>query len=305
METHVMRDYELPVYPPTGHGNMYRWYLGFYPESALHHGSRAMAAAELFRSSAKEAYHYAAVESLQITGKQRLREAGESAAGCFREGPGSKRLANEYFYFYCTSIPQAFTAALDLWPLDKNVPEWKASIKAIADQLLCTAKQNPFRRIPGIWYTEGHEAYASTGMGAHHSGSPGLLPAGNLPESGEPVMADYYNFCYNLDLIAGARFLIKAAKFFDKEEYRALAQEQIDWIMGVNPWDASNIEGVGYNHPHRGIFGEFFPPIPQIPGAVYVGFTDRSFDPALYGNENEYDMPMVGWLLPLLTEINV
>lgn len=64
------------------------------------------------------------------------------------------------------------------------------------------------------------------------------------------------------------------------------------------------IEGVGYNQPLRGLFGEFFPPTPQIPGAVSIGFQFRSFDPNLYGNcgSNEYDMPVVGNVLWLMAE---
>jgi hypothetical protein len=302
METHPMRDYDLPIYPPLGHGNMNRWYFGFYPESALHHGSRAIAAAELFRSTAKEDYQSAAIKSLEITGHLRLKDAGEEAAGCFRESQDSMRLANEYVYFYCTTIPQAFAAAVELWPDHKDASIWKETVKAIANQLLVTGNRNPFRRIPGIWYTAGHEAYAASGIGSH-SNSPGLIFAGKFPGTEDHIMADNFNFCYNLDLIAGARFLIKAAAHLGNDEYKVLAQKQIDWLMGTNPWDASNIEGVGYNHPHRGIFGEFFPPVPQIPGAVYTGLSGDSFNPGSYGLNNEYDMPMVGWLLPLLTEI--
>ncbi|MDR0655380.1 MAG: glycoside hydrolase family 9 protein [Treponema sp.] len=303
LETHSLRDYELPIYPPLGHGGMHRWYLGFYPDSALHYGSRAMAAAELFRATADEYYHLVAVESLRRVGELRLSGTGEGSAGCFREGPGSKRLANEYVYFYSTTIPQSFVSAMELWPGDKDAFFWRENALAIGDQLLISGKQNPFQRVSGTWYTSGHEVYAATGIGGHSSPQ-GKFQTGSFPESGESVMADYFNFCYNLDLIANARFLIKAASCTGKPEYRAFAQDQIDWVMGVNPWDASNIEGVGYNQPHRGIFGEFFPPVPQIPGAVYTGLTEQSFNPSSYGLDNEYDMPMVGWLMPLLTEIN-
>ena len=65
---------------------------------------------------------------------------------------------------------------------------------------------------------------------------------------------------------------------------------------------ASAIEGVGYNHRLRGLFGEFFLPTPQIPGAVIVGLQPASFDPQQYGicGANEYDMPPAGpapWLM--------
>jgi hypothetical protein len=72
--------------------------------------------------------------------------------------------------------------------------------------------------------------------------------------------------------------------------------------MGCNPFDASAIEGVGYNQPLRGLFGEFFPPTPQIPGAVSLGLTAKSFDSESYGYANEYDMPVVGNVLWVMAE---
>jgi hypothetical protein len=104
--------------------------------------------------------------------------------------------------------------------------------------------------------------------------------------------------------MAQAIFLRKAAIILDRNEFIGIAQRQLDWILGSNPYDSSTVEGVGYNQPHRGMFGEFFPPTPQIPGAVSTGISAKSFDPNGYGLDNEYDMPMVGWLIWLMSDIN-
>ncbi|MBN2295146.1 MAG: hypothetical protein JXM70_22140, partial [Pirellulales bacterium] len=50
-----------------------------------------------------------------------------------------------------------------------------------------------------------------------------------------------------------------------------------------------------------GFYGEFFPPTPQIPGAVSTGITSESIL-SRSGFANEYDMPIVGWVLWLMTE---
>jgi hypothetical protein len=99
-------------------------------------------------------------------------------------------------------------------------------------------------------------------------------------------------------------FLNRAAEITGDKTFRAVAQRQLDWVMGCNPFDASAIEGVGYNQPLRAQFGEFFPPTPQIPGAVGIGFQYRSFDPNQYGHcgANEYDMPVVGNVLWVMAE---
>ena len=100
-----------------------------------------------------------------------------------------------------------------------------------------------------------------------------------------------------------ALFLNRAAEITGDQTYRTVAQRQLDWVMGCNPFDASAIEGVGYNQPLRGLYGEFFPPTPQIPGAVSIGLSPGSFSPETYGNgPNEYDMPVVGNVLWLMAD---
>ena len=86
-------------------------------------------------------------------------------------------------------------------------------------------------------------------------------------------------------------------------EFHHVAQRQIDWILGCNPYDRSSVEGVGYNQPQRGFYGEFFPPTPQIPGAVSTGMTSESIISQDSGFANEYDMPIVGLVLWLMTDL--
>ena len=53
--------------------------------------------------------------------------------------------------------------------------------------------------------------------------------------------------------------------------WAALAQRQLDWILGVNPFDASTMTGVGRNQPKQFVTGEFKPVTPLIDGAVMNG----------------------------------
>ena len=76
-----------------------------------------------------------------------------------------------------------------------------------------------------------------------------------------------------MSIMEAALFLNRAAEITGDKTCRTVAQRQLDWVMGCNPFDASAIEGVGYNQPLRGLFGEFFPPTPQIPGAVSIGLS--------------------------------
>ena len=108
----------------------------------------------------------------------------------------------------------------------------------------------------------------------------------------------YYSYTFVADHALTVQFLIKAADIFGRERTLPLAQRMLDFLIGYNPADVSEIEGVGYNQAQRALFGEFFPGQPQIPGGVFTDFTPtgQSFDN--YGVE--YDLPLAGGLLQAL-----
>ena len=62
------------------------------------------------------------------------------------------------------------------------------------------------------------------------------------------------------------------------------AQRQLNWILGVNPHNASTVEGIGHNHPQQFVNGnEFRPATPRLPGAVMNGIGGTVEDqPDLY-----------------------
>lgn len=94
-------------------------------------------------------------------------------------------------------------------------------------------------------------------------------------------------------------FLSRAAKIFSERKYLVAAQNALDTMLGVNPPDSSHIRGIGYNHVMHKAFGQFFPSTPFIPGAVPIGY--KSVD--AYNSFAEYDMPCVGNIMHLITEI--
>ena len=78
---------------------------------------------------------------------------------------------------------------------------------------------------------------------------------------------------------AHALYLAECATLFDRPDFRPWAQRSFDWVLGVNPWNESYVEGIGQNQRQRPVFGQFYPSTPQIPGAV------------LHVCHGEYDMP--------------
>jgi hypothetical protein len=105
--------------------------------------------------------------------------------------------------------------------------------------------------------------------------------------------------------------LIKAAAVLDDPALKAIAQRQLDWIVGANPFGSSAIVGVGYNQPpyFQWSAGAFRPATPVLPGAVSCGpggsYEDRPhfYDNAPFG-QSEYWTPAVAYALWLMAEIS-
>jgi len=298
--------------PPLGHDGMNVPFAAFYKGSALELSHRLCAGISLYRATCDVKYlDDASACATGLVGLQFEGDvAGNPATACFKEGKDSLILANSYFYYWNTSGPVGLCDMLELAPTHPDAPKWMESVRRIAEQYAMVSERNPFQRVPAVWYHEDHNPFSipaffsfSTSVGT----SDDEYPAGKVTFGGEAkdrnIRYKYYNFCYNLDLQAAAIFLKKASGIFNDNRYADLAQSQLDWILGVNPFDSSSVEAVGYNQPHRGLFGEFFPCTPQIPGAVSTGISPHSFDPKGFGLDNEYDMPMVGWMMWLLSEM--
>ena len=111
----------------------------------------------------------------------------------------------------------------------------------------------------------------------------------------------------NANLASTGVGLAKAARLLGEPEWAALAQRQLDWILGVNPFDASTVMGAGYNNPQHMFGGEFYPPTPFLPGAVMNGISGNEDDePQLrpgQWQETEYWTPMVAFTMWLMAEL--
>lgn len=295
--------YKLPIYPPLGHIGMEYYYAGFYENSALHYGGLALAAIELYKASNADTLRKEAHAALEKLTALQIKDG--PAKGCFLESEGSKQLANNYFYFFATSIPQAYLAAAELWEDSEDRTAWLEVIQNIGHQYISVCNRNSYNRVPISFYSEKYNVYRDAEFNKGNVFDK-QYRVGTTELNGEPMEIAYglEGYCYNLDVEAMGVFLKKAGEILSRKDYIDAAQNQLDWILGANRFDASNVSGVGYNVPHRGIYGEFFPPVPQIPGGVYIGYTDECFDEERSGMRNEYDSPMVGWLLYLISELN-
>lgn len=115
-------------------------------------------------------------------------------------------------------------------------------------------------------------------------------------------------FVGNVATVAGAGVaLVKAAAVLQRPELARLAQRQLDWVLGANPFGVSFMVGVGHVNPPEYIFTGFQPRTPRIPGAVMCGMTGDENDapdllPGSY-HSCEYWTPMLAHVIWLMAEL--
>ena len=110
----------------------------------------------------------------------------------------------------------------------------------------------------------------------------------------------------NANVASAGVGLLKASRILNDPALAVRAQRQLDWILGVNPFNASTVMGVGHNQPPIFVTSEFRPATPLIPGAVMNGIGGTLDDqpdmkPASY-HTCEYWTPMVCYTMWLMAE---
>ena len=183
----------------------------------------------------------------------------------------------------------------EAFPGHKDAPVWKEMIAGYANNYLTFFSQRTsFGIVPFGLYS-------------------GKDPGGNRKEG------DYWYRYFmhpdpewwvgiNSNLASAGVGLAKAANVLNDEKLRAIAQRQLDWIIGVNPFNSSTIEMVGHNQPKHYPGGSFLPNVPVLPGAVLNGLGGDSTDMPDIGDGDwqisEYWTPMVAYTLWLMAEIS-
>lgn len=282
--------YEPPVLP-----RYHEWMPGFfsqnYPGSALDLGDALYAAMALYRATGEAEWLDAA--SVRASDLVELQIGGDAldnpAAACFRVGSGSAELACAYGDGFFG--PMGLCELLAVRPDHRDAPRWRLAVERLVEQSCATAMRNPWGLISTYWYAQN-------------------------PGGGRQAGSAYYKYFYtyntiraglNADILGRALFLLRAAQITGDERCFPVACRQIDWILGCNPFDASTVEGVGRNQPERLINGdEFFPPVPQLPGAVMTGAIGTATDEMAQfrgGVEGEYDMPPTSMLMWFMLEL--
>ncbi|MCU0913195.1 MAG: glycoside hydrolase family 9 protein [Planctomycetes bacterium] len=261
-------------------------------------GGALAAAVELYKSTGQEKYKNEAIAcaarltELQIT--QPL-DPKDPVRGFYRRTGTSPEPLRD-IWNGCWHLFGLCDLA-ELFPDHADADHWRQAIRLYTvDYLATMSKRNGFGIVP-------HGFFSKTDPGGNRRIGDYWYRYFMPPGSGSSWWVGI-----NANLASAGIGLVRAAKIVNDPSLRSVAQRQLDWILGCNPFYASTVVGLGHNHPPRFVNGnEFYPPTPLLPGAVMNGLGGTAEDQPFVGegiyNVSEYWTPMVSytmWLMALL-----
>lgn len=251
-------------------------------------GAAIQASIELYKATNREEYKTFAVEQAVTIGQLQAKQ--ENGIGGFFYTSQQSREPYKNISRGCID----FISLCDMvkeFPTHKNVAMWKEIIKGYANQYLAFMSQkNSFGIIPFGLFTQ-PDTVANKKVGNY------WYRYFDQPE----------RLGINANLASAGIGLLKASVVLNDPKMKSLSQRQLDWIVGVNPFNSSTIVLVGHNNPKQYNTSEFKPNTPLIPGAVMNGLRgDRADQPDIANGNwqvSEYWTPMVAYTCWLMAEI--
>lgn len=257
-------------------------------------GASIMASIEMYKTTKQESYKSFAVEKAALLKKLQSPKLESGLGGFFFNSENSqepfKQISDgcQNFIGMC-ELAEAF-------PKHPDASSWKEMISAYSRQYLgFFSQKNSFGIVPYGLFTKQD-------------------PGGN-----RKIDSYWYRYFMhpelswwvgiNANLASAGVGLMKAGNVLKDPALKAIAQKQLDWIIGVNPFCSSTIISVGYNQPGIMIGSEFKPMTPLIPGAVMNGLGGDKDDQPYFITKNNYQQseywtPMVAYTIWLMAEIS-
>jgi hypothetical protein len=264
------------------------------PTAAATLGAGVMACTQLF-STTQDA-HFGDVAVSYADRLIALLEQSASVRGYFHS---DSNVAEPYRDAENGNLPLlALCDLLETFPDHAGVSHWRKAMELHCNFLLSMSGRSGLGIVP---------------YGLYASGDPG----GNrrienlwyrwfmdLPGDAEP---DNWWVGINANLASSGVGLSRAATLLDNADYASLAQRQLDWILGVNPFNASTVIGAGFNQPTLYRASAFKPNTPLIDGAVMNGIGGTALDQPDIADGSyhtcEYWTPMVAYTMWLMAEL--
>ena len=258
-------------------------------------GASIQAAIEMYKTTNQDIYKNFAVAQAAELKKLQAKKQEVGVGGFFYTSLSSQE-PYKHIWWGCFEFI-SLCDLIEIFPDHKDVPILKEMISDYANQYLSFFSQR--------------NSFGIIAYGLFSKQDPGgNRKAGNYwyRYFMQPELRWYVGI--NANIASAGIGLLKAGRILNDPKLKAIAQKQLDWILGVNPFNSSTMIQVGYNNPVRFINGgEFRPPVPLLTGAVMNGLTgDHNDQPDLIIKNNwqqsEYWTPMVAFTSWLMAEIS-
>jgi len=234
------------------------------------------AGVQMFRTTKKEKYkQYAVGMAERFMGLQEKEWVGNQreVRGFFYSDSGRKIGVNHI------QVPDplaliAFCELLDAFPDDAKAQSWRQALEMhCRDYVQVMASRNAFGLAPkGMRLAEAKKPDRFGSGGIPRNRKIGDLGFRYFPGGGAGHAA---RNCYRAGLAVA---LFKAARLLERPEWAALAQRQLDWVLGANPFGVSFMVDVGHVNPPEYVYTGFQPRTPWIPGATMQGVMGDQYD---------------------------
>jgi hypothetical protein len=267
-------------------------------------GASAVAAMKLYECTGDKKYLTHAEDHLRIILK-RQNKTDDPVKGFIMSWKAGQGESENNHYPYENLSYSLITPYFPVWSIVE-------AIRMISNPELNSAAREAFKLYYDgyISYFDKISSYGNVPM-ALYSDNPG----GNR-KTGD----HYYRWCYvnredrewwnginPLIGYAGA-YLVRGGMLTGNQEAVRIGQQQIDFIYGCNPFNASTVTGLGYNQPEFFKTSEYVPHTPETIGAVMAGIGSSDEDqPVLlpgWWQTTEYWMEAVAGTMMVLNELN-
>jgi hypothetical protein len=258
-------------------------------------GASMQAAIELYKVTKQNVYRDFAVQKASLLQGLQTDNRDGAAGGFFYTSLSNREPYKSSFQVHLELI--ALCDLIRTFPRHGDVALWKKMITDYSVRYLSFFSQkNSFGLVP-------YGLYAGDDPGGNRKVGQYRYRYFMYPEG--------WFVGVNANIASAGIGLMKAASILDDPQLKAIAQRQLDWIIGANPFSASTIVGVGHNQlPRMDASIAFRPPTPVLPGAVMNGLCgDREDQPCMIPydtyNDREYWTPMAAHTLWLMAEISM
>jgi hypothetical protein len=187
---------------------------------------------------------------------------------------------------------------LEAFPKHADAPRWQSALSLHCEYLVSMSARSGLGIVPYGLY--------STGDPGGDRRLDGYWYRWFMEVSGT-ANTEMFWVGINTNLASSGIGLSRAATLLNNSSFASLAQRQLDWILGANPFAASTVIGAGYNQPTLYRTNAFSPNTPLIPGGVMNGIGGTVLDRPDIADGSyhtcEYWTPMVAYTMWLMAEL--